>query len=79
MPICAVEGDLVVASGAVVEPAEPGGARVTWRYQRGHRAVDAGEADLGAAVAALGSAGWDALLYRAGRGRYLLVEPGRAR
>jgi hypothetical protein len=25
----------------------------------------------------LGSAGWDALLYRAGRGRFLLVEPGR--
>ncbi|MBF9067212.1 hypothetical protein I2501_04045 [Streptacidiphilus sp. NEAU-YB345] len=77
VPICAVDGDAVVEGGAVVEPEERGGTRVTWRYLRGQRAVDAGEADLGAAADALGRAGWDALLYRAGRVRYLLVEPGR--
>ena len=54
-----------------------GQVRVTWRYRRGERPVEAGEADLGAATRALERAGWDALLYRAGRMRYLLVEPGR--
>lgn len=77
VPICAVDGEAVVEGGAVVDPEGSGGARVTWRYRRGQRAVDAGEADLGTAADALGRAGWDALLYRAGRARYLLVEPRR--
>jgi hypothetical protein len=77
VPICAVNGDVVVEDGAVVEPGERGEIRVTWRYRRGKRPIDAGEADLGAAAGALTGAGWDALLYRAGRARYLLVEPGR--
>jgi hypothetical protein len=78
VPFCAVDGDLVVEGGAVVEAADRGGVRVSWRYQRGHRAVDAGEADLRAAADTLGQAGWDALLYRFGPRRFLLAEPGRS-
>ncbi|MEY9877943.1 hypothetical protein ABH931_007467 [Streptacidiphilus sp. MAP12-33] len=77
VPIRAVDGDQVVEAGAVVEGADRGGVRVSWGYQRGHRPVDAGEADLRAAADALGQAGWDALLYRSGPRRFLLVEPGR--
>ncbi|WP_042390275.1 hypothetical protein [Streptacidiphilus melanogenes] len=78
VPLCAFDGDVVVMSGAVVEAEAHTGTGVTWRYQRGQRAADAGEADLGTAADALRRAGWDALLYRAGRSRYLLVEPGRS-
>ncbi|WP_042422366.1 hypothetical protein [Streptacidiphilus anmyonensis] len=77
VPLCAVDGDVVVESGAAVETENRGGVRVLWRYRRGHRAVDAGEADLAAAAELLGQAGWDALLYRAGPRRFLLAEPGR--
>jgi hypothetical protein len=73
---CAVDVDDAVAqSGVQVQSEESGRVRVTWRYRRGCRPVDAGEADLGAAAEALRRAGWDALLYRAGRKRFLLVEP----
>jgi hypothetical protein len=74
---CAVDGDMVVEGGVQLQQEEHGRVRVTWRHRRGERPADAGEADLGAAADALGLVGWDALLYRAGRARYLLVEPGR--
>lgn len=77
IPFAAVDGEGVVGSGVQLLPDEGGRVRVTWAYRRGERPVDVGEADLRGAAEVLGSAGWDALLYRAGRGRFLLVEPGR--
>ncbi|MEY9850293.1 hypothetical protein [Streptacidiphilus sp. MAP5-3] len=67
VPPCAVDGDVVVDGGAVAEAEKRGQVRVAWRYRRGGRPADAGEADLGAAARALVLVGWDALLYRAGR------------
>jgi hypothetical protein len=76
-PFCTVDGDDVIDSGVQLRSEAQDSVRVTWRYRRGRRPVDAGEADLGTAAEALAGAGWDALLYRAGRSRFLLVEPGR--
>lgn len=78
IPFCTVDdADGVAASGVQLQPDDGDRVRVTYRYARGERPVDAGEADLGAARVALGNAGWDALLYRAGRNRFLVAEPGR--
>jgi hypothetical protein len=80
IPFCTVDDAGVVAgSGVQLQPEGDDRVRVTCCYARGERPVDAGEADLGAAREALGNAGWDALLYRAGRNRFLVVEPGRTR
>jgi hypothetical protein len=75
---CSVEQDAVVTSGVQLRQEGRGQVRVVWRYRRGHRPPDNGEADLAAAARALGEAGWDALLYRAGRERYLLVAAAGA-
>jgi hypothetical protein len=75
---CAVDGDVVVDGGVQLRQEEQGRVRVTLRHRRGERPADAGEANLGAAADALGLVGWDALLYRAGRTRYLLIEPDRS-
>lgn len=40
----AMDGQVVVGSGVQLDMDEGGLVRVTWRYRRGHRAVDAGEA-----------------------------------
>ncbi|WP_037604473.1 hypothetical protein [Streptacidiphilus rugosus] len=68
----------VVASGVRLSEERQGVVRAEWVSRRGERPADAGEARLGEAAEAAGRAGWDALLYRAGRSRYLLIEPGRA-
>jgi hypothetical protein len=74
----AVDSDVGVAGGVQLQQEEHGRVRVTWRHRRGERPADAGGAKLGAAADALGLVGWDALLYRTGPTRYLLIEPGRS-
>ncbi|MEY9849412.1 hypothetical protein [Streptacidiphilus sp. MAP5-3] len=75
---CALDGQgAVVEDGLQISVERPGVLRVVWQHRRGHRPVDAGEAHLGEAARVLGEAGWDALVYRAGRQRFLLVEAGR--
>jgi hypothetical protein len=68
----------VVRSGVTLVEERQGVVRAEWANRRGERPVDGGEARLAEAAEAAGRAGWDALLYRAGRSRYLLIEPGRA-
>ncbi|MEY9967044.1 hypothetical protein ABIA33_005109 [Streptacidiphilus sp. MAP12-16] len=55
----------------------PALVRGVWRHRRGERPIDAGDEALGRCAEILRQAGWDALLYRAGRTRYILVQPRR--
>jgi hypothetical protein len=78
LPFAAVDAQgVVLDSGLQLTQERPGVVRAEWAPRRGERPPDAGESQLQAAAAAAGHAGWDALLYRAGRTRYLLIEPGR--
>jgi hypothetical protein len=71
------EEGTIVHSGVRLTREGPAVVRVDWLNRRGERPIDAGEARLRQTAEAAGRAGWDALLYRAGRSRYLLIEPGR--
>lgn len=61
----------------LTEAAAPGTVRAVWAARRGDRPTDGGEAHLTRCAELLAAAGWEALLYRAPRHRFLTVEPAR--
>ncbi|MEZ0096122.1 hypothetical protein [Streptacidiphilus sp. EB129] len=74
---CALdEHGAVQHTGVQLTLDSPTVVRVVWRHRRGERPSDAGDVALGRCVGVLAQAGWDALLYRAGRTRYVIVQPG---